>query len=202
MFQHQVKQESASGSTMLLLTKIIKPLDKFTEIIGKASAWLAVLIVLVTCYIVISRYVFNSGSIAVQESLNYLNAILVFFTAGFTLKHNAHVRVDIIYGAASERYKAWVNLLGAIFLLLPVAVFILISSWDYVMSSWAIREDSPEANGLPFVYLLKTTILLMCVILLLQGLTEIMRNVCLLFIPESRKLDPELSLDEEEIGTL
>ena len=79
----QVKQESASGSTMLLLTKIIKPLDKFTEIIGKASAWLAVLIVLVTCYIVISRYVFNSGSIAVQESLNYLNAILVFFHCRF-----------------------------------------------------------------------------------------------------------------------
>lgn len=180
------------------LTTIIKILDGFTEQLGKTSAYFAMLMILVTCYVVISRYVFNTGSIAVQESVIYINAILVFFTVGFTLKHNGHVRVDIIYSGASARYKIWVNLLGSIFLLLPVSIFILLSCWNYVMSSWAIRESSPEANGLPYVYLLKTSILLMCFILMLQALVEILRNLYLLFEPAS----PEISLDEEESQAL
>lgn len=180
------------------VSTIIKILDSFTEQLGKVSAYCSVLMVLVTCYVVVTRYVFNTGSIAVQESVIYINAILVFFTVGFTLKHNGHVRVDIIYSGATPRYKAWVNLLGSVFLLLPVAIFILLSCWDYVMSSWAIREDSPEANGLPFVYLLKTSILLMCFILMLQGLTEIFRNLTYLLGPAGT----DLKFDEEESQTL
>lgn len=180
------------------VTTIIKILDGFTEQLGRVSAYCAILMVLVTCYVVIGRYGFNTGSIAVQESVIYINAILVFFTVGFTLKHNGHVRVDIIYSGATPRYKAWVNLLGSVFLLLPVAVFILLSCWDYVMTSWAIREDSPEANGLPFVYLLKTSILLMCFILMLQGLTEILRNLTLLMVPAGA----DINLEEEESQTL
>ena len=180
------------------LIRIISALDSITEFVGKYVSYFAVLMVLVTCYVVISRYVFNSGSIAVQESINYLNAMLVFATVGFTLKHNAHVRVDIIYGSASATYKNWVNFLGTAFLLIPGAIFILLSSWDYVQSSWAILEDSPEANGLPFVYLLKSIILLMCFMLLLQGLAELLRNLCLLLSPEI----PELAVEEEESRTL
>lgn len=173
-------------------------LDSFSEHVGKAAAYFSVLMVLVTCYVVISRYVFNTGSIAIQESVLYINAIVVFGSVGYTLKHNGHVRVDVIYGPSSARYKAWVNLLGSIFLLMPVSVFILLYCWDYVMSSWAILEDSPEANGLPFVYLLKTMILLMCFSLILQGLAEIIRNFCFLFSPNSS----ELKYEEEEISTL
>jgi TRAP-type mannitol/chloroaromatic compound transport system permease small subunit len=160
---------------------------------------MAPLLILITCYVVITRYIFNTGSIAVQESVLYVNALLVFFTAGFTLKHNAHVRVDIIYGPASVTYKAWVNLLGAILLLLPVAIFIFLSCWDYVVSSWAIREDSPEANGLPFVYLLKTTILAMCVILVIQAMTEVLRGLHFFLDPASAAVEME---EEEDLGTL
>jgi len=163
---------------------LIKYLDSFSEIIGKGASYFAVLMVLVTCYVVITRYVFNTGSIAIQESVLYINAIVVFGTVGFTLKHNGHVRVDVLYGPSSICYKAWVNFLGSIFLLMPVTFFILIYSWDYVMSSWAILEDSPEANGLPFVYLLKSLILIMCFLLVLQGLAEILRNFCFLFTKE------------------
>ncbi len=180
------------------LAHTIRVLDHVSELLGKTFAYFAVLLVLITCYVVITRYVFNTGSIAIQESVLYVNALLVFFTAGFTLKHNAHVRVDIIYGPASAKYKAWVNLLGAAFLLLPVSVFIFLSCWDYVMSSWAIREDSPEANGLPFVYLLKTSILAMCVILIVQGLTELLRNLHFLLDPASTAVE----MEDEDLGTL
>ncbi len=180
------------------LTHIINVLDRASELLGKTFAYMAVLLVLITCYVVITRYVFSSGSIAIQESVLYVNALLVFFTTGFTLKHNAHVRVDIIYGPASVKYKAWVNLLGAVFLLLPVFIFIFLSCWDYVMSSWAIREDSPEANGLPFVYLLKTTILAMCVILIIQALTEALRNLHFLLEPTSAAVE----MEDEDLGTL
>ena len=95
--------------------------------------------------------------------------------------HNGHVRVDIFYNSGSLRYKAWVNFLGGIFLLLPVSIFILWVSWDYVMSAWAVKEQSGEAGGLPFVYLLKSLILVMGFSVILQGLAEILRNANYLF---------------------
>lgn len=177
---------------------INKFLDGFSELIGKSSAYFAALMVLVTCYVVITRYVFNTGSIAIQESVLYINAIVVFGSVGYTLKHNGHVRVDVIYGPSSIRYKAWVNLLGSIFLLMPVTFFILFYCWDYVMSSWSIREGSPEANGLPGVFLLKSIILIMCFLLLLQGLSEVIKNFCFLFAKETSILPDK----EEERSAL
>ena len=141
--------------------------------------------VLVTFYIVVTRYVFSSGSIAIQESVIYLNALLFLLTTGYTLKHDGHVRVDIFYGPASPRYKAWANLLGGIFLLLPVSIFILWISWDYVTAAWRIHETSPEAGGIPYVYLLKSLIVVMAVLVILQGLTEILRNALFLFCREA-----------------
>ena len=155
--------------------------DGISEYIGKTAAWCSILMVVVTFYIVITRYVFNAGSIAVQESVIYLNALLFLLTSAYTLKHDGHVRVDIFYGPAGARYKAWVNLLGGLFLLLPVVIFILLVSWDYVAAAWRIRETSPEAGGIPYVYLLKTLIVVMTFLVLLQGLTEILRNMLFLF---------------------
>ncbi|MDG2090256.1 MAG: TRAP transporter small permease subunit [Gammaproteobacteria bacterium] len=175
-----------------------KYLDGFSELVGRGSAYFAALMVLVTCYVVITRYVFNTGSIAIQESVLYINAIVVFGTVGYTLKHNGHVRVDVIYGPSSTRYKAWVNFLGSIFLLMPVTFFILLYCWDYVISSWTILEGSPEANGLPGVFLLKSMILVMCFLLLLQGLAEILKSFCYLF---SKETSP-LPFEEEEGSAL
>ena len=168
-----------------------KYLDGLAEVIGRGSAYFAALMVLITCYVVITRYIFNTGSIAIQESVLYINAIVVFGTVSYTLKQNGHVRVDVIYGPSSIRYKAWVNFLGSIFLLMPVSLFILLYCWDYVMSSWSVREGSPEANGLPGVFLLKSMIPVMCFLLLLQGLAETLKNFCFLFDKEIPKLPYE-----------
>ncbi|MEX2366230.1 MAG: TRAP transporter small permease subunit [Pseudohongiellaceae bacterium] len=167
---------------MALLKTIIQSLDHFAAGIGRLAAWLSVLMVLVTCYIVVTRYAFNQGSIAIQESVIYLNSMLFMLTAAFTLQQNGHVRVDIFYGRGSPVLRAWVDLLGSIFLLLPVCLFIVWASWDYVMASWNIREQSGEAGGLPWVYLLKSLILVMGATLIMQGAAEILRNFSVLFL--------------------
>lgn len=170
------------------LKTFIRLSDGLSEAIGKTASWCAILMVLMTFYIVLTRYVFNTGSIAIQESIIYLNALLFLLTAAFTLKHDGHVRVDIFYRPASPRYKAWVNMLGGLLLLLPVAIFILWVSWDYVTSAWRIKETSPEAGGIPYVYLLKTLIVVMAGLVILQGVTEILRNALFLFFDAG---DPE-----------
>ena len=174
------------------LKTCIKISDSFSDLIGKTASWCAVLMVVMTFYIVLTRYVFNTGTIAIQESIIYFNALLFLLTTAYTLKQDGHVRVDIFYGPASPRYKAWANMLGGLLLLLPVSVFLLWVSWDYVVEAWRIRETSPVAGGIPYVYLLKTLIVVMPILVILQGLTEILRNFLFLFFEEQA---PEIITD-------
>ena len=127
--------------------------------------------VLVTFAIVVLRYVFNVGWIAMQESVTYMHTLVFMLGAAYTLKHNGHVRVDIIYQRCSLRTRGWIDLFGTLFLLLPVAGFILWSSWEYVGDSWAVHESSRSSGGLPGIFLIKTLIPTMACLLLLQGLS-------------------------------
>ena len=127
--------------------------------------------------IVVLRYVFQIGSIALQESIIYINALIFTFGVGFTLKEQGHVRVDIFYSRLSHTQRAWIDLCGTLLLLVPSALFIIWVSWDYVSISWQIREGSAESSGLPYVYLLKSAILLLPALLLLQGVSEILKTV-------------------------
>jgi TRAP-type mannitol/chloroaromatic compound transport system permease small subunit len=151
------------------VSEILQRLGFINEWIGRAVAWLTALMVLITFTVVVLRYGFNLGSIAMQESVIYLHALNFMLGAAYTLKHDAHVRVDIFYQKMTPRGKAWVDLLGTLVLLLPVCGFIFWSSWDYVTDAWAVREASGEAGGLPFVYLLKSLLLLMPSLLMIQG---------------------------------
>ncbi len=150
-------------------------IDTFTEYCGKAVAWLTAVMVVVTCLIVIMRYVLESGSIALQESLTYLHALVFMGGISFALKRGGHVRVDIFYRKFSTRRKAYVDLAGAILLLLPVTLVVFWLSLDYVNNAWAIKEASSESAGLPWVYLLKTLLLIMPLTLLLQGFAEFLK---------------------------
>jgi len=159
------------------LQALADSLDRLAETTGRIIAWLTLAMVLTTVSIVILRYLFNSGSIALQESVTYLHATVFMLGAAYTLKHDAHVRVDIIYQKLSPRARAWVDLLGTLLLLLPVCLFMLHSSMGYVSAAWAIQEGSREAGGLDGVYLLKTAIPAMAVLLLLQGGSMLLRNL-------------------------
>ena len=154
------------------MKNLIRIIDTFNERLGRGIAWLAFAMVLVMGLIVVLRYAFQIGSIALQESVIYINALIFTFGAAYTLKQQGHVRVDVFYNRLPPRLRGLIDLLGtAIFLSLTVG-FIIWASWDYVAISWRIREGSAESSGLPFVYILKTSLLVLPGLLLIQGLAE------------------------------
>ncbi len=166
------------GTPYLLITlkTSLSAVEKFTEVTGRFISWATVTMVILVVLVVITRYFLGLGSIALQESVTYLHCLVFMMGFAFTLKHDGHVRVDIFYRGFSPRFKAIVNLIGGLLFLIPFCLLIFFTSWDYVLASWAISETSAENNGLPFIYLLKTLMLLMPVTLLLQGIAEIIRS--------------------------
>lgn len=162
------------------MEKIAQIIDQLNEWTGRLTAWLTLAMVAVTFAVVVMRYLFDLGSIALQESITFMHAMVFMLGAAYTLRHEGHVRVDIFYSRLGERGRAWVDLLGVLFLLLPVTLFISWVSWEYVSSSWALLEGSREAGGLPGVFLLKSLIPLMALLLLLQGLAMGLRAFCVL----------------------
>ena len=171
---------------MHFLHACVHTIDAFTDRCGRFLAWLTLGMAVTTALIVVLRYGFNIGSIMAQESVIYMHGALFLLGAGYALKAGAHVRVDIFYRNFGPRTKAWVNSLGGIVFLLPLCVFILVSSWDYVSESWGMRESSPEPGGIPAVYLLKSLLPLAAINLALQGVAEILRSALLLAQGETR----------------
>ena len=157
------------------MNKFIFLIDQTIDRLGNAVSWLALLMVLVMGLIVILRYAFQIGSIALQESVFYLNAMLFSCGAAFTLKGQRHVRVDVIYNRLPPRGRALIDLFGTTVFLPLSTGFIVWASWDYVALAWRIREGSAESSGLPFVYVLKTALLLLPALLFTQGLAEAVR---------------------------
>lgn len=163
-----------------MLDKVYSVIDRANHLLGRGVAWLALAMVLLMATIVVLRYFFQFGSIAMQEAVMYLNALLFAAGAGYTLKEQGHVRVDIFYSRLTPRQQAWIELAGGLLFLLPATLFILITSWDYVALSWRIREGSIEASGLPFVYLLKSMIPVLAALLALQGVAEMLKALRIL----------------------
>jgi TRAP-type mannitol/chloroaromatic compound transport system permease small subunit len=158
-----------------LLHRTARAIEGLSEHTGRWVGWAALGAVLVTFLVVVLRYGFDWGSIAMQESVLYLHALIFMAGAGYTLKHDEHVRVDIFYRGMSPRRRAWVDLLGSLLLLLPVCGFIVWTSADYVWDAWMRLEGSRQTGGLPLIYLLKSYILLFAVLLGLQGIAQAIR---------------------------
>lgn len=161
-------------------------LELICRAIGRAAAWLCLLMVIVTGMVVVERYWLQSGSIRLQESITIMHALVFMLAAAYTLAAGDHVRVDVFYGRMSGRNRALVNLVGTLLLLFPFCVFLLWSSWDYVTLSWQIRETSQEAGGLPFPFpsLVKSCIPLTAVLLILQGCAMALTSVTALRSPD------------------
>jgi len=133
--------------------------------------------VIVTCAVVLARYVFGVGSIALQESVMYMHGIVFMLGIAFTLKEQGHVRVDVLHEKFSRRTRTLIDIAGTILFLLPVSIFILLTSLDYVSFAWSLRESSAQPGGLPGVFLVKTLIPVMAALLALQGIAEILRGI-------------------------
>ncbi|GAB6053785.1 TRAP transporter small permease subunit [Magnetospira thiophila] len=150
-------------------------IDRCNRAIGHTVAWLTLFMVLVQFVVVLLRYIFGLGFIWMQESIIYMHAIMFMTGAAYTLLRDGHVRVDVFYRGASERFKAWSNLLGTIFLLIPVCSLILWASWGYAVDSWMVWEGSKETSGIQAVYILKTVILVFAALMILQGISVVLR---------------------------
>lgn len=170
------------------LTRLI---DRLTEVVGRSVAWLAILMVLMQFALVLMRYVFGLGSIAVQEALVYAHGALFLLASAYALRTNSHVRIDIYYARASARRRAWVDVIGTGVLPMTISAVILWVAWPYVMASWAILEASRETSGLPAVFLQKTLILVFAGLLFLQGCSCLIKALDRLLEPDQPPEQPD-----------
>ena len=166
------------------MERILAAIDKFNQRLSHCVRWFTLLMVLLTFIIVVLRYGFNLGWIAMQESVMYLHAAVLLLGSAHALRLGEHVRVDIFYRRQSVKRKALVDFLGTLLFLIPVNVFVIAYSWRYVSTSWRVFEASGEAGGLPFVFILKSFIIAFAAVMLLQGIAELLRNLLQLRQPE------------------
>lgn len=159
------------------LHSLARGCDAVSRVIGNTVAWFALGMVLVQLVVVLLRYVFGVGFIALQESMSYLHGFMFLFGAGYTLLVDGHVRVDIFYREARPRTKAWVDLFGTLLLLWPICVLVIWSSWGQVIQSWENLEGSSEASGIPAVFLLRTAIPIFAALMFVQGASVIARSL-------------------------
>lgn len=163
-----------------VLSAIVKAVDRLNERVGRWTSWLVLAMVVNTFLVAVLRYGFDLGWVWLQELYVWMHGTIFMVGVGYTLLHDGHVRVDIFYQAASRRAKAWINLLGTIFLLVPTLGAVLWFTWPYVLLSWQRLEVSREAGGMPGLFLWKTTMLIFCVLLFLQGLALALRSILVL----------------------
>ena len=161
----------------MLLKKIPIFINNLNLKIGELFSWLLLCMVLLTCLIVILRYLFNIGFIWMQELVRFFYAAVFMLCAAYTLVENAHVRVDIFYSKMSEKNKNLVNILGSIFFLIPVCFITFFYSFSYVINSWMQLEGSLEERGLHAVFIMKTFIWLFSFMLFAQALSIIFSNI-------------------------
>jgi len=167
---------------------LITGIDKFTETSGRAVSWLILGMVLLISYDVAMRYLFQQGSVALQELEWHLFALVFLLGGAYTQKHDEHVRVDILYQSrfVSDRGRAWINIAGSLLFLFPFCILILITTWPFVENAFYYQEGSPDPGGLPSRFILKGAILLAFAMIMLQGLADLLRQIRVLQNRERR----------------
>ena len=164
--------------------RIAAGIDRFSERTGRVVYWMTLGMVLIGAYNAVARYLDRFTGLGLSSNTYielqwYLFSLVFLLGAAYTFKHNAHVRVDVLYGRLSPRGKAWVNLLGTVLFLFPFCVLMLIVSWSAVRNSWAVLEVSPDPGGLPR-YPIKTVIPIAFLLLMIQGVSILIRQVATL----------------------
>ncbi len=154
-------------------------LDRLSERVGRAASWLTLLMIVVTVIVVVMRYVFDAGLIWLQESVTWMHAFVFMMGSAYTLGRDEHVRVDIFYRDMAPARKAWVDAAGVVLFLWPMCIFLSVAAWDFVATSWALKEASRESGGLPYplLPLIKSVLVLMPVTVALQGLALFLRSI-------------------------
>ena len=156
---------------MKILNQITKGIDTLNEWVGRGVSWVTLGLVLVVFIDVVMRYLFRTSFVFTQELEWHLFAFIFLIGAGYTLLHDGHVRVDIIYQRVGPKAKAWINLMGVLLFLIPGCVMVIITSWKFTVNAFSIMEGSPDPGGIPFRFILKGCIPFGFTLLLLQGIS-------------------------------
>ncbi|GAB4178732.1 MAG: TRAP transporter small permease subunit [Geothermobacteraceae bacterium] len=161
---------------MNFFTRVVRLIDSLNEWVGRSVAWLTTLLVLVVCFDVVTRYVFNESMVAVQELEWHIFAVIFLIGAAYTLKEDGHVRVDVFYSNMSPKKKALIDFVGSILFLIPFSLLVVWTSKNFVQMSWMVHEGSPNPGGLPARYLLKLMIPIGLGLVFLQGISLALRS--------------------------
>ena len=154
---------------MEAIKAITRLIDKMNEWVGSGVAWVTLGLVLVVFIDVVMRYLLNRSFVFTQELEWHLFGFIFLIGAGYTLLHDGHVRVDIIYQRLGIKGRAWINLLGVILFLIPGCIMVISTSWQFAANSFAMMEGSPDPGGIPFRFIIKGCIPVGFTLLLLQG---------------------------------
>ncbi|MCB0340232.1 MAG: TRAP transporter small permease subunit [Bdellovibrionales bacterium] len=161
-------------------------IDRINHFFWRVAGWISLVLVLLTVEQVGARYMFHSSSLAWQELEWHLFGLIFLFAAPHTLARDGHVRIDIFYSRFSPRGKAIINLFGTLFFLFPVSVLIGWYGFEYAQSAYLINEVSPDPGGLPYRWIIKGLIPFGSSLLILQGLSEIIKSITILWKGVSR----------------
>ena len=163
-----------------ILRQYVHWIDRLNETIGKGISWGTTALVILVCADVFRRWLINDTEAWIMELEWHLFALIFLLGAAYTLKHDKHVRVDLFFAKFSPRDKAWVNIVGSIFFLLPWCAVIIYMSWAYTLEAWQVGEGSPDPGGLPARFLIKGAITLGISLLMLQGISELFKSILIL----------------------
>ncbi|RMH21717.1 MAG: TRAP transporter small permease subunit [Gammaproteobacteria bacterium] len=157
---------------------LIQGLAGLNEWVGRLMSLLLIFMVCLIGYDVAMRYLFQAGSVALQELEWHLFSLIFLLGAAYTFKHDAHVRVDVLYQSHfSKRTRQWINLGGHLLFLLPFCFLIIHSSLPFVYNAWQFHEASPDPGGLPYRFLLKATIPAGFTLLALHALADSLKII-------------------------
>ena len=160
-----------------MLLRLEKIFDRFSDLMGWIAGTLNILMLLNVFYDSITRYFFNTGSIALQEVEWHLFAMVFLFGIAYALRHDGHVRVDVFYDRFSPRWKAIVNIAGTVLLLLPLSVLVIEGSIWYVQEAIRTGEVSGDPGGLPYRWLIKLVIPASLVFLIISATGFVIHNI-------------------------
>lgn len=154
-------------------------IDGFTELTGKLISWLVIVLVFLVGYDVAMRYLFQSGSIALQELQWHLFSIIFLLGAAYTLKDDEHVRLDVVYRSrfVSDRMRAWIDALGVMLFLIPFCILIIYCAWPFIKQAYLFHEASPDPGGLSARWFIKAMIPVGFMLLVLQGIAELIKKI-------------------------
>lgn len=156
---------------------VVRALDSINERVGRAVAWLVLLMALNVFAVLFLRYVFGIEFAWLRESYTWMHGLVFMAGAGYTLLNNGYLRVDIVYRSRNARFRALADLLGGLLFLIPFTVAVAWLSWPYVAAAWMHFDGAGEIGGLPGIFLLKSVILVFCLLLALQGVAMAGRSL-------------------------